>query len=186
MLQHYWFLRPHADNTKIGFALFGSRSFNILTKNDPNSLKNMQFFSQNLGQLLPLSSFCFRRHTENLEIGDIVADVFVMISSTSNLFLQICVKFLFHPEKLTKNVINIMSTTSSRNRNSLINRINTSSSTPTTTSITETNSDASPDLPQDNHAGISSNTNGTNDDNNARKKSYDSYMILAQIKINYN
>ena len=183
----HWFLRPHAENTKIGFALFGSRSFNILTKNDPNSLKNMQFFSQNLGQLLPLSSFCFRRHTENLEIGDIVADVFIMISSTSNIFLQICVKFLFYPEKLTKNIINIMST-SSKNKSTSVNWIkNTSSSSSQTSSssITETSSNASPDLSQDNNAGISSNTNRTNNDN-ATKKSYDSSLILAQININYN
>lgn len=174
----HWFLRPHAENTKIGFALFGSRSFNILTKNDPNSLQNLQFFSANLGELLPLSSFVFRRHTQNLDIGDIVADVFIMVSSTSNIFFQICVKFLFNPEKLTKNLINIISSTSSRNANSSFNRINTSSSPRTPSSITDSNS-ASPDLPQDNddndniddNAGITSNSNGTNDGNATKRKS---------------
>ena len=101
-----------------------------------------------------------------------MADVFIMVSSTSNLFFQICVKFLFNPEKLTKNLVNMMSSTSSSNANSSFNRITSTSSPRTPSSISDLNS-ASPDLPQDNHEnnGITSNSNGTNDDNGTKKKS---------------
>ena len=165
----HWFLRPHAQDTKIGFALFGSRSFNILTKNDPNSLQNLQFFSQNLSSMLPLSSFVFRRVTSNLEIGDILADVFIMVSSSSNIFLQICIKFLFNPEKLTKNIINIMSssTVKSQRAQQQFNQTTTSNST------TRTHSNATsgaPDLPQDDDDTQIPTKNGTNNDNTASTK----------------
>jgi len=105
----HWFLRPHAQNTKVGFALFGSRSFNVLTQNDPNSLQNLQFLSENIHDLLPSSSFVFRRWATDAAVGEVSADIFVMVSSTSNIFLQVCFKFLFNPATLSANAINQMS-----------------------------------------------------------------------------
>ena len=106
----HWFLRPHAQNTKIGFALFGSRSFNPLAS-DATSLKNLQFLSQNIGELAPLSSFVFRRVSHTLEIGEVLADIFIMVSSTSTIFVQVCIKFIFNHDKLSANVIDGMSKT---------------------------------------------------------------------------
>merc|ERR1712087_827449 len=105
----HWFLRPHAQQTKIGFALFGSRSFNILASDGADSLSNLQFFASNLGEMVPLSSFVFRRWSHDAHLGDIEADIFVMVSSTSSVFVQVCFKFLFAAEKLSEQVIDAMS-----------------------------------------------------------------------------
>jgi len=107
----HWFLRPHAQDAKLGFAIFGSRSFNLLSKNDEQSLKNLQFLSQNLKEFAPLSSFAFRRWNNSLSIGNVVVDVFAMVGTTSNIFLQICFKFLFDANIVTTKAIECMSGT---------------------------------------------------------------------------
>eukprot|EP01083_Nonionella_stella_P046447 124388_1 len=112
MASFHWFLRPHAQNTKIGFVLFADYSLTALAT-DPNSLQNLQCLSQNLGELVPASSFLFRRVTHNVAIGEIHADIFIMISSTSNIFVQFAIKFLFVPDKLSKSVINTISSNAS-------------------------------------------------------------------------
>ena len=43
-----------------------------------------------------------------MEVGEVMADIFVMVSSSSRIFVQVCMKFLFHPTALNRNVINGM------------------------------------------------------------------------------
>merc|ERR1712129_558931 len=43
------------------------------------------------------------------EVGDILADVFVMVSSTSSIYVQLCIKCIFNHDVLTENIINGMS-----------------------------------------------------------------------------
>merc|ERR1712025_664148 len=42
------------------------------------------------------------------EVGEVMADIFVMVSSSSRIFVQVGFKFLFHPTALNRNVINGM------------------------------------------------------------------------------
>eukprot|EP01083_Nonionella_stella_P086303 239729_1 len=100
------------NEIKIGFVLFASHSLTPLAT-DPNSLQNLQCLSENIGELVPASSFLFRRATHNVAVGEIHADVFLMISSTSNIFVQFAIKFLFVPDKLSKSVINTISSNAS-------------------------------------------------------------------------
>ena len=107
---------------------------------------NLQFLSQNLGSMVPLSSFVFRRWTSNVDVGEVMADIFISVSTKSRIFMQIGFKFLFHPHALNRNVINGMTSSLSSTASKQSSRVGDSDS--------EENYENGSDLPEEAGNGV--------------------------------
>ena len=71
-------LRPNICGKKAGFSLMMVNSFDLFGNNKENLL-NLQYLFKNFGTLLPLSSFIFRSFSFNIDVGEMICDLFISI-----------------------------------------------------------------------------------------------------------
>eukprot|EP01084_Bolivina_argentea_P052091 95718_1 len=108
-----WFIRPHIQNTKIGFAIIGTYTISILA-----DVIKMKELSDNWCESHPtIGNFGVRRATYTVpNIGDIITTLFISIGSTTRCTVMLGIKFLFNPSKIDSKTMDLIKKNMSINR----------------------------------------------------------------------